>query len=422
MMKKLSQCFGLMVLATALLTACATQGTLPPAFDAQPVAGSGWDKKVDHLVFILDASSSMSEDDQGQTKFDTARNVIDHFNQTMPAMNFQVSLRTFGHHSSVSSRSAALMVEPQSYTRSVLAKGLEKVSKAGGISPLERAMQGTATDLEEVKAPIALIIVSDGKDMSKAPLAAAQALKAAHGDRLCIYTVLVGDLAAGQVLLAQIAETAGCGRALTAGGLAGGAAMNAFVKEVLLAQKTDSDGDGVVDDRDQCPDTPRGVKVDAVGCPLDSDGDGVLDYKDQCPGTPRGTEVDVRGCPIPVASKSAEVTETGTWIYKDIQFENNKADLRDSAYPTLNEITDALKAQPGLKIEIQGHTDITGSREYNLGLSQRRAQSVKSYLEIQGIEPSRMTTIGYGPDRPIDTNATSEGRARNRRVEIKPLQ
>jgi OOP family OmpA-OmpF porin len=162
--------------------------------------------------------------------------------------------------------------------------------------------------------------------------------------------------------------------------------------------------------------------VDAGGCPLDSDGDGVLDYADKCPGTPRGTKVDADGCPVPMATKSAEVTAAGTWLYKDIQFETNSADLKESSYPTLGEITDALKAQPALNIEIQGHTDSTGAHGYNVGLSKRRAASVKAYLESQGIEADRMTSKGFGPDRPIDTNDTREGRARNRRVEIKPIR
>jgi OOP family OmpA-OmpF porin len=155
---------------------------------------------------------------------------------------------------------------------------------------------------------------------------------------------------------------------------------------------------------------------------LDSDKDGVVDGKDNCPNTPAGVRVDDNGCPVPVASKSAEVTAAGTWIYKDIQFENNKAELKKGSFDTLNEITAALKAQPGLNIEIQGHTDSSGARDYNMGLSERRAQSVKSFLESKGIVPARMTTRGYGPDRPIASNATKDGRTRNRRVEIKPIQ
>ena len=91
------------------------------------------------------------------------------------------------------------------------------------------------------------------------------------------------------------------------------------------------------------------------------------------------------------------------------------------SFDTLNEIAAALRSQKDLKIEIQGHTDGSGTRTYNMDLSQRRAASVKAYLESQGIEASRLTTRGFGPDRPIASNASKQGRARNRRVEIKPL-
>jgi OOP family OmpA-OmpF porin len=267
-----------------------------------------------------------------------------------------------------------------------------------------------------------MIIVSDGKDMGDEPLAAAEALKETHADSLCIYTVQVGNASEGQKLLSKIAAVTRCGRAVNAESLATGPTMHAFVQEVMLTEWADSDGDGVADKKDRCPNTPRGVKVDMSGCPLDSDKDGVPDYLDQCANTPAGTKVDAKGCPIPVATKSAEVTAAGTWIYKDIQFENNRSDLKENSFAVLNEITEALKNQPNLKVEIQGHTDITGTHDYNVSLSQKRAQTVKAYLESKGINPARMTTVGFGPDQPIETNKTNQGRARNRRVELKPIQ
>ncbi|MGD8837084.1 MAG: OmpA family protein, partial [Desulfobacteraceae bacterium] len=279
-----------------------------------------------------------------------------------------------------------------------------------------------ANDLKDVKEPIALVIVSDGKDLPQKTIAAAKALARTHGEQLCIYTVQTGNDAGANMLLSQIANATGCGKVVNADSLASGSAMNAFVKDVALGELADSDGDGVVDDKDKCPNTPGGVKVDMSGCPLDSDNDGVLDHQDRCPGTQLGVKVDADGCPVPVPTKRAEVTAAGTWLYKDIQFEVNKSDLKASSYPTLNEIVDALNTQPGLKIEIQGHTDNTGDRDYNLDLSLKRARSVRSYLISRGVDGSRMTSRGYGPDRPIESNTTKQGRARNRRVEINPLR
>lgn len=418
MVKKVGTLGLLMVGLTLGLVACAIQGVAPPAFTAQPIADGNYKLKVDNLYLVLDASASMDD----AYKFETASGVLANFNQTMPNVDIQAALRSFGHHDAVSKHSSALFYKPQKYNQAGLSDAIKKIKKPGGSSPLDRALKDAAGDLKNEKNRIAMIIVSDGKDMAAGPLAAAKALNAAHGDRLCIYTVLVGDSKAGRALLDKIAQAGGCGRALNAEQVATGAAMNTFVKEVLIAGVADADGDGVTDDKDRCPNTPRGVKVDKRGCPLDSDRDGVPDYKDKCPGTPRGTAVDAKGCPLPVATKSAEVTKAGTWLYKDIQFETNKWDLKQSSYATLNEIADALKSQPNLKVEIQGHTDSMGARSYNLQLSDKRAKSVRTYLESKGIDFSRMKAKGYGPDRPLDTNSTKAGRAKNRRVEIKPIQ
>jgi OOP family OmpA-OmpF porin len=422
MMKHVLGHLALIALASVLLAGCATHGPAPAPFDAQPIATGMYKEKVDHLYFILDASSSMTERHAGRTKFDIARSVVDNFNKTMPDVTSSVAMRSFGHADKISNKGSVLMVEPGAYQRKALGGGLDKVSQAGGISPLDRAFKDAAVDFKDVKDPIAVVVVSDGKEMAPGTAAAAKALADDHGDQLCLHTVQVGDDAGGRTLLSKISQTTGCGQAVNADSLSSGAAMNGFAKQVLLSDLADSDGDGVTDDKDKCPNTPKGVTVDMHGCPLDSDKDGVLDHLDKCPGTPMGVKVDADGCPIPVPTQSAEVTEAGTWIYKDIQFEVNKADLKESSMPTLNEIVDALKAQPGLNIEIQGHTDSTGAHDYNVGLSQKRAQSVMSYLISKGIDPSRMTSKGYGPDRPMASNQTREGRARNRRVEINPLR
>jgi OOP family OmpA-OmpF porin len=419
MMKKVWSPLSLIVLVALVISACATPGP-PPAMDVQAIPNGRYHQKVDVLYFILDASYSMNEGYNGLCKFKVAKSVIDNFNKTMPKVTTQVALRTFGHDEEISKETTAVMAPLERYHSAALSEGLNKVTKAGGFSHLEDALSAAGKELKDNNGPMAMVIVTDGKDMGSAPLAAARALKEAHGSRLCLYTVLVGNDKGGSRLLSQMADVTGCGRAVTADSLATGAAMNAFVKEVLLSGQMDSDGDGVIDARDKCPNTPRGVKVDSVGCPLDSDRDGVPDYRDRCPGTPIGVKVDANGCPLP--SKSAEVTAAGTWIYKDIQFEVNKSDLRQSSFPVLDEIVGVLKEQPKLNVEIQGHTDSTGAHDYNVGLSQRRANSVKAYLVSKGIDSSRMTTKGYGPDRPIASNKTKAGRARNRRVELKPIR
>ncbi|HQN76683.1 MAG TPA: OmpA family protein [Syntrophales bacterium] len=420
-MKEKQRFWVMAVLSAAFLAACATQPAVKaPSFDAQPIQGQ-WIPKADNLYFILDASSSMDEFYADCSKFETARAIVARFNQTMPDLDVQTTLRGFGFHAAVSDENTSLFYGPGDYKRSGLADGLGAVTRPGGASPIASALRAAASDLKGKEGPVALVIVSDGKDMDQESLAATHGLTAQLKDRLCLYTVLVGNDPAGKALLEKIAASSACGKASTADGLASGASMAAFVQEVILGKKADADGDGVSNQEDKCPGTPRGVQVDASGCPLDGDGDGVADYLDKCPGTPRGVQVDASGCPIPMATKSAEVTEAGTWIYRSIQFETDRAELKPGSYPALHEIAAGLQAQPSMRLEVQGHTDNRGNAGYNRKLSEKRAQAVVSYLIGKGIDAERLIPRGYGDTRPIASNETSEGRATNRRVELKPI-
>jgi len=218
------------------------------------------------------------------------------------------------------------------------------------------------------------------------------------------------------------------------GGVAG-ATAGALLCADYSSNVMDSDGDGVPDDRDQCPNTPAGVAVDAVGCPLDTDGDGVPDYMDQCPGTPAGVEVNAQGCPLdsdgdgvpdyqdqcPNTPAGAEVNSLGCQedlVLRDVNFEFDSAKLTSSAESILDGVSEKLMTNDQLRIRLEGHTDSVGPAAYNKELSQRRADSVKSYLVNQGFSADNITTIGYGEEQPVASNDTAEGRAQNRRVEL----
>lgn len=186
----------------------------------------------------------------------------------------------------------------------------------------------------------------------------------------------------------------------------------------------DADGDGVPDNVDLCPGTPKGVKVDAKGCPLDSDGDGVPDGLDQCPGTPPGVAVDDKGCPTTLGSGRFKITGSGADLrFEDVHFEFDKSELSDYGKEMLDDaasvILEVSKRYPGLKVDISGHTDSVGTEGYNQGLSERRANTVKNYLERKGIPASRLNIYAYGESKPTATNDTVEGRAQNRRAETR---
>ena len=172
----------------------------------------------------------------------------------------------------------------------------------------------------------------------------------------------------------------------------------------------DDDGDGVPNNIDECPDTPRGVAVNSRGCPLDSDGDGVPDDIDECPGTLPGMAVNSRGC---VVSQVFELN--------GVHFEFDKARLMLDSKTVLDGVAKSLKNEPNIRIVIQGHTDSVGSDQYNQRLSQDRAQSVVNYLSSRGIDIGRFRAVGYGESRPVATNATDDGRERNRRVELEVI-
>ncbi|WP_324172428.1 OmpA family protein [Sulfurimonas sp.] len=204
---------------------------------------------------------------------------------------------------------------------------------------------------------------------------------------------------------------------------------------VKFPKDIDSDKDGVFDSIDRCPATPRGAKVDSYGCPIDSDKDGVIDYKDECPKTPIGIEVDKKGCPLdsdgdgvvdykdrcPDTSKGVSVDPIGCALGKELEiiFKLNSDKILKSSYEKIVTFAVFLKQNPVFNAQIIGHTDSIGKAELNMRLSQRRAATAKSALIYEGIAASRITTKGRGELDPIQSNRTKEGRAKNRRIEVK---
>jgi len=171
-------------------------------------------------------------------------------------------------------------------------------------------------------------------------------------------------------------------------------------------------------------------------CPvLDSDGDGVYDYMDKCPDTPRGVKVDKDGCPLPVAAApepapapvvvpaaAAAAAPPLTLELRGANFDFDRSVVRPADLEILDKSAATLKEWGDVKVEVAGHTDSVGTDEYNQGLSLRRAESVRNFLISKGIAADRLSIMGYGESRPVADNATKEGRFMNRRVELVPLK
>lgn len=180
----------------------------------------------------------------------------------------------------------------------------------------------------------------------------------------------------------------------------------------------DRDNDGFLDEDDVCPDQP-GIAPD--GCPdLDADHDGILIPDDQCPDVPEtfnGYE-DEDGC----ADEIPDDLQRFGGRLEGINFALGKATLLDSSRTILDDAVTVLQKYPDIRIEVSGHTDNSGPRELNMSLSQRRAETVKKYLVDAGVTTDRIDTRGAGPDEPIDSNVSKDGRANNRRIEFRVLE
>lgn len=218
----------------------------------------------------------------------------------------------------------------------------------------------------------------------------------------------------------------------------------------------DTDGDGIPDDQDACPDV-AGIESDDPaqhGCPLaDSDGDGIPDVEDACPNEKgvQSSDPAKNGCPLPKDNDSdgivneedacpdqagpankdpskhgcpqAQIKDGQVKILDRIEFDTGKATLTSESIPILEAVLKVLNENPSIeKMRIEGHTDNRGAAWLNRDLSKRRAKTVLDWLVENGIAADRLESQGFGPDQPIDTNETEEGRQNNRRVEFKILK
>jgi len=171
----------------------------------------------------------------------------------------------------------------------------------------------------------------------------------------------------------------------------------------------DTDGDGVNDEDDDCPNIPGLAAFN--GCP-DTDGDGVMDADDKCP-TEAGSATN-SGCP----ELPEEHVATLEYAAENIRFEFGSAVVKTESFEILDEVADILKEWTNYSVSVDGYTDIVGSDEINLALSEKRAQAAASYLQSKGIDENRISSQGFGKAKPEADNDTPEGRALNRRVEF----
>ena len=361
------------LMLSILLISCGGKKVMKTSQSFEPYKfdTSQYEPKVNNFAVILDTSSSMADKYKGQAKTTVAKNFLTAMNQTLPELNYNGELRTFGHDAYLPDRSTMRVYGVTPYSASGFGSALDGVIGPGGTTslPLAKAIAAAGEDLKSVQGPIAVVIVSDGLDMDQAPVKAAESLKNQFGDRLCIDTVQIGDDPAGKANLEQIAKIGGCGYATTADRLSTSSSMAGFVEGIFLAKAA-----------------------------------------------PKPTPMAEAPKPTPMAEAPKPALPSSV-----VLFSFNSADIRSEAYPTLNEAANIMKQNPDLNSRIDGYADSTGNEAYNIGLSERRAKAVKDFFVSKGIDPERLTIKGFGDADPVANNDTKEGRAKNRRVELKPV-
>ena len=271
-----------------------------PATPFQPAAidQQAYVKKVDTFVVVLDASETMGDMYNGRRKIDIAKDIIAHMNQTIPPLDYRAGVVAFGSGSCLDNKDAKVLYGMASYRRADLASGLDSLKCAGGISPMSEGINlSHASLLATNPGQTALIIVSDAVDIyTGGAVENAKKLKAVMGDKLCIYPIQVGRDAGGKKLMDELAKIGECGFAVNADDISSPTAMADYVKKVFLA-----------------PAPPKPAPVAAAPAVLDSDGDGVPDSRDKCPNTPKGVKVNADGC----------------WELKGVYFDSDKAVITD---------------------------------------------------------------------------------------------
>lgn len=359
--------------------ACATPSSVAPLGAGPITPGPGERVAVTHNYLIVDSSESVTQ------QFQTEKALVESFVAAQPDGSYEQGGTAFGGYQR-QTQPLAPFNRADSKARTAEIRHLSEGT------PLDRVLGEVGQDLSGKTGRASVVVFSDGlptdpvgrEIAQQKVLEAAGALRQGYSGEVCIHTVQSGDDPAGAEFLRKLSATTGCGTYRSSGSVMNVAALQNFEREVFLAA----------------------AARDVAAAPRDSDGDGVMDDKDQCPGTPPGVKVDERGC----------------WVIQNLHFAFDKYDIQPQYYGLLNDVATRLKeVGPNVHVRIDGHTDNIGTDEYNMGLSERRANSVRDYLISKGVPAGQLSTQGFGKRNPAYPNDTADSRAKNRRTELSRL-
>ena len=343
---------------------CATKKMVYTPFDLNtPLASGQLIQKTDNFVLLFDSSSSMDDPYAGTTRMELAKNVVKRMAATIPNLKLNAGLRTFWNDET------KLVYGMASYDKRNFLKPLKCIMWGSGNTPMAKAILAAGNDMASLTGNSAIIIVSDFEHIENLDdmrpqnvMAAVAKLKEQYGSRLCIYPVQVGNAPKGKIIAQEIVKDTGCGASVNADELGTAAAMGAFVEKVFLG-----------------PGMAAGVmKAEAAAA----------------------------------AGQSSVKVVSAT-----IHFDFDKSAIKPAYRKTIADFAAVLVNNPDAKVVIDGYTDYIGTVKYNIGLSDRRAQSFKRALvKKYGIDASRIRIKGFGKTDPIAPNKTSKGRYENRRA------
>jgi OOP family OmpA-OmpF porin len=362
---------GLLVLVLGMvLTSCAMRPAMESGLvdttcsnaDTNAMLKSGdYKEKINNFLLVQDASSTMSES-WGKTfhydssKLEISKELVRCLNNTLPDnFNANAGMRIFGFEN-------GLVYGISKYNKEALGSAVNSLGKTGGVTPIASAVINSNADLANMSGNAAVIIFSDGLDTEgSSPAVAVAEMKEMYGDNVCVYTVLIGEDPKGKMTMDEMADAGKCGYATDFKTIGKSQGMSKFVTDVFLA------------------------KVMRKPAPA----------------------------PAPVMKKPVEKISISLFI----EFDFDKDVIRPQNYDDVKKIADSMKKYSEANVLLEGHTDNEGTELYNMGLSRRRAESVKRYLvEKFNVDASRISTLGYGQSNPISTNGTPAGQQKNRRV------
>ncbi len=373
--------FGLFIFLFSCAGQQVAKGPEPAAFkpvDLNPKVRSGQlTQKVNNFEVILDASGTMKG-----AEYNTARDVVERMNLTIPDLKLKSGLRSFGF---ILGERTYMLYGMADHDKAKFNAAMPGFAGQGE-TPLGDSIVAAGSDLKGTTGQCALIVVSDGiptiEPSALSGPKAAEAVKKQYGQRLCIYTVHVGNDPVGKEIMDNIAKAGECGFATRAGDIMSPEGMANFVEKVFLEKAQ------------AAPAPPPPPPKPAPAPP---------------PPAPKPA-------PPPPPPPAPKVIDRLTL---QVLFDVDKSTITEAGKMELQKAVAFVKKYPGAKIEVEGHTDSTGTDAYNQKLSERRASAVKDYLiKEAGVDSSRITAVGYGKTRPIADNKTAAGRAKNRRVEI----